>query len=161
MGYIYDPEVAQQAAMAGVGATISCRLGGKTDPLHGQPLELEAYVKTISDGTFINHSPMGGGNTSRIGLSACLQVGNVNIVVGSIRTQPMDDGVFRIAGLRWDLLRIVGVKSSQHFKGWWAQRAGGIVACDPPGVHRADLTIFNFRNTNTNVFPLADVAWNE
>ena len=161
MGYIYDPEVAQQAAMAGVGATISCRLGGKTDPLHGQPLELEAYVKTISDGTFINHSPMGGGNTSRIGLSACLQVGNVNIVVGSIRTQPMDDGVFRIVGLRWDLLRIVGVKSSQHFKGWWAKRAGGIVACDPPGVHCADLTTFCFQNTNTQAFPLRDVIRTE
>ena len=159
MGYIYDPEVAQQAAKAGVGATISCRLGGKTDPLHGQPLELEAYVKTISDGTFINHSPMGGGNTSRIGLTACLQVGNVSIVVGSIRTQPMDDGVFRVAGLRWDLLSIVGIKSSQHFKGWWAQRAGGIVACDPPGVHSADLQAFRFQNANQNAFPLKDAAW--
>jgi microcystin degradation protein MlrC len=159
MGYIYDPEVAQQAARAGVGATISCRLGGKTDPLHGEPLVLEAYVKTISDGTFINHSPMGGGNTSRIGLCACLVVGNVSIVVGSIRTQPMDDGVFRIAGLRWDLLRIVGIKSSQHFKGWWAQRAGGIVACDPPGVHCANLRCFRFKNTNTEAYPLEDIIW--
>jgi microcystin degradation protein MlrC len=159
MGYIYDPEVAQQAATAGVGATIHCRLGGKTDPLHGQPLALEAYVKTISDGTFINYSPMGGGNTSRIGLCACLQVGNVSIVVGSIRTQPMDDGVFRVAGLRWDLLSVVGIKSSQHFKGWWAQRAGGIVACDPPGVHSADLRAFPFQNADQNAFPLKDPAW--
>ena len=159
MGYIYDPEVALQAAKAGVGATISCRLGGKTDPLHGQPLELEAYVKTISDGTFINHSPMGGGNTSRIGLCACLQVGNVSIVVGSIRTQPMDDGVFRVAGLRWDLLKIVGIKSSQHFKGWWAERSAGIIPCDPPGVHSADLRAFQFQHTNTSAFPLKDAAW--
>lgn len=154
MGYIYDPEVALQAAKAGVGATISCRLGGKMDDLHGEPLEITAYVKTLSDGTFINHSPMGGGNTSCIGLAACLQVGNVSIVVGSNRTQPMDDGVFRIAGLRWDLLRIVGIKSSQHFKGWWAQRAGGIIACDPPGVHCADLTAFQFRFANTSYCPL-------
>lgn len=160
MGYMYDPEVAQQAAKAGVGATISCRLGGKMDNLHGEPLSLEAYVKTVSDGTFINHSPMGGGNTSRIGLCVCLVVGNVSIVVGSIRTQPMDDGVFRVAGLRWDLLRIVGIKSSQHFKGWWASRAGGIIACDPPGVHCADLTVFDFQNTNTKAFPLEDVTWN-
>ena len=160
MGYMYDPEVAQQAAKAGVGATISCRLGGKMDNLHGEPLSLEAYVKTVSDGTFINHSPMGGGNTSRIGLCACLVVGNVSIVVGSLRTQPMDDGVFRVAGLRWDLLRIVGIKSSQHFKGWWASRADGIIACDPPGVHCANLTVFDFQNTNTKAFPLEDVTWN-
>ena len=109
-----------------------------------------------SDGEFVNHSPMGGGNVSRIGLTACLQVGNVSIVVGSKRTQPMDDGVFRIAGLRWDLLTIIGIKSSQHFKGWWAQRAGGIVACDPPGVHCADLRTFCFQHTNTDAFPLAE-----
>ena len=160
MGYIYDPEVVQQAVKAGVGATISCQLGGKTDPLHGEPLTLTAYVKAISDGTFINHSPMGGGNTSRIGLCVCLVVGNVSIVVGSIRTQPMDDGVFRVVGLRWDLLRIVGIKSSQHFKGWWADRSGGIVACDPPGVHCADLTVFHFQNTNTTAFPLENADWN-
>ena len=159
MGYIYDPEVARQAADAGVGATITCRLGGKMDDLHGAPLELEAYVKTVSDGTFINHSPMGGGNTSRIGLAVCLVVGNVSIVVGSTRTQPMDDGVFRVAGLRWDLLRIIGIKSSQHFKGWWAQRAGGIIACDPPGVHCADLTGFDFRFTNTAYYPLSAPVW--
>ena len=159
MGFIYDPEVVQQAVKAGVGATISCRLGGKMDTLHGEPLELVAYVKTISDGEFINYSPMGGGNRSTIGVAVCLVVGNVNIVVGSNRTQPMDDGVFRVAGLRWDLLQIVGIKSSQHFKGWWAQRAGGIVSCDPPGIHCADLRTFRFEHTDTNAFPLADVTW--
>lgn len=158
IGFIYDPEVVQQAVKAGVGATISCRLGGKMDDLHGKPLELEAYVKTISDGKFINYSPMGGGNNSCIGVSVCLVVGNVSIVVGSNRIQPMDDGVFRVVGLRWDLLRIVGIKSSQHFKGWWAQRSGGIVACNPPGIHCADLRTFRFENADTNAFPLTDVS---
>ena len=159
MGYIYDPEVVQQAIKAGIGATISCRLGGKVDGLHGEPLEIEAYVKTISDGKFINYSPMGGGNISSISACVCLVVDNVSIVVGSSRTQPMDDGVFRVVGLRWDLLQIVGIKSSQHFKGWWADHASGIVACDPPGINCADLRGFQFEHTNTNAFPLADVSW--
>ena len=154
MGYIYDTEVAKQAADAGIGATISCRLGGKTDPLHGEPLELTALVEHISDGVFINHSPMGGGNTSRIGLTACLKTGNVRIVVGSVRTQPMDDGVFRVAGIPWEQLQMVGIKSSQHFKGWWAERSSGIVPCDPPGVHSADLTAFRFRFADTTYYPL-------
>ena len=160
MGYIYDPQVAKQAAAAGVGATIDCVLGAKTDKLHGEPLELKgAYVKLISDGVWINQSPMGGGGRSNIGLTACLQVGNVSIVVASNRSQPMDDGALRVAGMRWDLLKYVGVKSSQHFKGWWLERAGGIVPCDSPGIHCADLKIFNFENTNTTYFPLGDPSW--
>ena len=160
MGYIYDPKVAKQAAAAGVGATIDCMLGAKMDKLHGEPVQLKgAYVKLISDGKWINQSPMGGGGLTNIGLTACLEVGNVSIVVASNRIQPMDDGALRVAGLRWDLLKYVGVKSSQHFKGWWQERAGGIVPCDSPGIHCADLKVFDFKNTHTDYFPLGNPDW--
>lgn len=160
--YIWDPEVAQLAAKAGIGAKINCKLGGKADDLHGGPITLtNAYVKSIFDGIGVNYSPMGAGSIRSMGLSVCLVVGNVSIVVGSLRTQPMDDVAFRLAGLRYDLLRIAALKSSQHFKGWWAERAGGIVPCDSPGIHCADLTVFDFKNTNTAYYPLQDAQWTE
>ena len=81
-GSIHDPEVAAMAAKAGVGAKITCKLGGKTDNLHGEPIELtDAYVKCISDGKFLGLSPMGGGSICNAGLTALLVVGNVNIIV--------------------------------------------------------------------------------
>lgn len=159
-GYIFDPEVAQQAAKAGVGATISCRLGGKMDSHHGEPIELkEAYVKAISDGTYVNQSSKGGGNTVRLGLSVNLVVGNVNIVVASGRTQAMDDGPLRMVGVSRDLVKIVAVKSSQHFKAWWTDRSRGIVSCDSPGIHSSDLTVFDFKHSNPNYFPFVDAVW--
>lgn len=159
-GYIYDPEVAAQAAKAGVGATIDCVLGGKKDNLHGEPLELKgAYVRLISDGTWINQSVVYGGNRYCLGITACLVVGNVFIIVGSNRTQPMDDGMLRVAGLRWDLMKYVALKSAHHFKGWWQERAAGIVPCDSPGIMCADLRVFNFENTHTDYFPLGDPDW--
>ena len=156
---IHDPEVAQQAAQAGVGATIHCALGGKLDNLHGKPLVLDAYVRCLSDGQYTQFSPMGYGASRVAGLTALLVVGNVNIVVTSIRGQAMDDGLLRIAGLRHDLMRYVAVKSSQHFKGWWAQRCSGIVPCDSPGIHCADLHVFDFQHTDTSYFPLQDATW--
>lgn len=159
-GSIHDPEVAALAEKAGVGAKITCKLGGKTDTLHGEPIVLtDAYVKCISDGKFLGLSPMGGGGICNAGLTALLVVGNVNIVVTSIRGQAMDDGFFRVVGLRHDLLRYVAVKSSQHFKGWWKHYCSGIVACDSPGIHCADLRVFDFKHTHTDYFPLADAAW--
>jgi len=159
-GSIHDPQVAQLAARAGVGATISCMLGGKTDNLHGEPIALtDAYVKCVSDGRYLVLSPMGGGSIRNAGLTVLLVVGNVNIVVSSIRGQAMDDGLFRVVGLRHDLLRYAAVKSSQHFKGWWKDNCSGIVACDSPGIHCADLHVFDFKYTNTNYFPLADARW--
>ena len=159
-GSIHDPEVAAMAAKAGVGAKLTCQLGGKTDSLHGEPIQLtDAYVKCISDGRFLGLSPMGGGGICSAGLTALLVVGNVNIVVTSTRGQAMDDGFFRVVGLRHDLLRYVAVKSSQHFKGWWKDYSSGIVPCDSPGIHCADLHVFDFKFTNTGYFPLADARW--
>jgi len=161
-GSIYDPEVAKLAVEAGVGAKINCKLGGKMDNLHGEPIELkDAYVKCVSDGIVVNYSPKGGGDTYYLGLSACLVVGNVEISVTSGRAQAMDDGLLRMVGISKDLTKIVAVKSSQHFRAWWESRCRGIVPCDSPGIHCADLKTFDFKFANTSYFPLADAQWNE
>ena len=159
-GGIYDPEVARLAAAEGVGATINCKLGGKLDRLHGEPIELtNAYVKCISDGKYLGLSPMGGGSVKHAGLTVLLVVGNVSIVVISARAQAMDDGYFRLVGLRHDLLKYAAIKSAQHFKGWWMERCSGIVPCDSPGIHCADLRVFDFKHTNTAYFPLENAVW--
>jgi microcystin degradation protein MlrC len=160
--FIYDPEVVQQAMAAGVGATISCRLGGKTDNFHGEPIELtNATVRCISDGHFVRQSLMGFGGQNSLGPTVCLQVGNVEIAVASVRTQVFDEGPFVTAGITWRNKRLVALKSAQHFKGWWADKVKGIVACDAPGVGSADLRTFRFRHANTNYYPLGDAQWSE
>lgn len=158
---IYDPEVAAQAAGAGVGATITCLLGGKTDNLHGEPIHLEnAYVKCISDGRVIRKSDMGKGAVTNYGVTVCLEAGNVSIVVVSdVRTQTFDDGPFRMAGVEWEDKRIIALKSAQHFKAYWQDKVKGIVPCESPGVLSADLTTFDFKYTNTEQYPFKDVQW--
>ncbi|MBE6962205.1 MAG: M81 family metallopeptidase [Ruminococcaceae bacterium] len=159
-GFILDPEVVQQAIAAGVGSRIDCLLGGKTDDLHGEPVALkDAYVKTISDGTYINQNPMGYGGRRNMGATVLLQVGNVSIVVGTVRQQTLDDGPFRIVGIDWQEMRILALKSAQHFKGWWTGRAKTIIPCESPGIQSADLTVFDFKHVNTSYFPLGDPEW--
>ena len=72
------------AHAAGVGATINARIGGKTDPDQlGAPIEVEAYVKSVTDGRFITQSPMGRGSLQDLGRMARLIVGGIDILVGS------------------------------------------------------------------------------
>lgn len=158
-GHICDPEVAQMAARAGVGSTISCLLGAKTDKLHGEPIEIkDAYVKAICDGRFINCSPMGGGGETNLRLSVRLIVGNVNIVVTSLPRQTMCKGPFEMVGINYQEMRFLGLKSSQHFKGWWKDHAA-IVTCDPPGIHCGDLNTFDFVYPHPDHFPFSDPQW--
>jgi len=158
---IYDPEVVELAVKAGVGGRITCDLGAKTDCLHGTPIHLEnAYVKCISDGRVVRKSDLGRGARSCYGLTVCLEVGNVSIVVVSaFRTQTFDDGPFRMAGLEWEDKQIVALKSAQHFKAYWHDKVKGIVPCESPGVMSADLATFAFKYTNTEQYPMKDVQW--
>lgn len=155
--YISDPEVAQQAAKAGVGAKISCVLGGKRDAYHGEPIRLtDAYVKCVSDGYFVRKNPMGKGTKDCMGTTVCLQVGNVSIVVASSRFQGYDDGVFYTAGIDWTQMQILAIKSAQHFKGFWADRPVTIIPCDSPGIQTADLTQLPMEHVDRSYYPLGN-----
>lgn len=47
-----DSNAVNQADAAGAGATLTLRVGGKTDSLHGPPLEAEFRVRQLNDGRF-------------------------------------------------------------------------------------------------------------
>ncbi len=157
-GFIYDPQVARQAVEAGVGSRIDCILGGKSDSLHGEPLHLkDAYVKCISDGRFIQKNPMGKGDRCNWGPMVLLVVGNVKIVVACDRTQTKDDAPFYLVGIDWRSERILALKSSHHFRGWWQDQVETIITCDSPGVHSADLSSFDFKHLNREYFPFRNI----
>lgn len=159
---IYDPQVVQQALQAGIGGRISCLLGGKTDELHGKPIQLtDALVVAESDGRVVCKSIMGQGAVNSFGKTVCLQVGNVHIIVVSVRCQPKDDGLMEGVGMDCAKQRVIGLKSSQHFKAWWVEHAQQILVCDPPGIHSSDLESFTFKHGGVGVYPLTDAQWNE
>ena len=86
-------------------------------------------------------------------------MGNVSIVVASFRTQTFDDGPFMAAGVDWSQKKILALKSSQHFKGWWKDQVPCIIPCDSPGLQSADLSTFTFRMAHADYFPLGDPRW--
>ena len=144
-GFIYDPEVAQQAHDAAPGSTIEVRLGGKHDELHGAPLEVSAYVKTLSDGRFVHTSPMLAGVRANYGPMARLQIGTnrgVDVLVGSARSQVFDAEVFALHGIDVTACDLVVLKSSQHFRAGFTDLATDILTADSPGL--TTLRVENF-----------------
>jgi len=159
-GFIFDPEVAELAKKAGVGSYISCKLGGKTDSFHGEPIVLtDAYVKSVSDGSFIRKNPMGFGGKNSLGTTACLVAGNVQIVVASFRTQTFDEGPFTAGCVDWEVLDLIALKSAQHFKGWWQDKVQTIIPCESPGLQTANLTLLDFNHADTTYYPLGNPTW--
>lgn len=157
-GFIYDPEVAALAHEKGVGSTIHVRLGGKTDQLHGAPIELTAYVKALTDGSFITSSPMGKGSPIHLGKSARLQANGVDILVCSVKTQVLDEQVFLLHGIDVTKYKIVSLKSSQHFRASFEPIAAQIITVDSPGLTTLQFTSFDYKRLNRPVYPLDSVT---
>ena len=157
-GFMYDPETAAQAHAAGVGSTIDIRLGGKTEELHGEPIETRAYVKALTDGRFIQQSPMGRGGKVDLGKMARLVIGGIDVLVSSIRTQTLDDEVFRLHGIDVTRYKIVAIKSSNHFRAGFEPISHAIIRADTPGLVSADLTTFDYKRLQRPIWPLDDNA---
>lgn len=159
-GFMYDPQVAERAHEAGVGATIDIRLGGRTDPRHGEPIEARAYVKCLTDGKFIQQSPMGQGARVDWGKSARLVIGGVDVIVCSVRSQTLDPEIFLLHGIDVRRYKIVALKSSAHFRAAFEPVAHRIIQADTPGVNSVDLSTFEYHRLNRPVWPLdEDTQW--
>ena len=92
---INDASVVDQARQAGVGATISVSLGGKQGRFQGEPLRVNAYVKAITDGRFINRAgSMFEGVRFDLGAMCRLLIQGVDVIVASRAEQIYDEEPF-------------------------------------------------------------------
>jgi microcystin degradation protein MlrC len=138
-----------------VGDRISLLLGGKTGPLHGDPLYIEdAVIISLSDGEHISASPIDAGVPHSIGLSARVRTGNVEIIIGSKLTQTFDDRPFLTTGADVEQYRYVCLKSAHHFHAFFDSRAGEIIPCDTRGITSGNLSAFDYKYVIRPIYPL-------
>ena len=142
LGLLYDPEAARMACEAGVGAQIECSLGkavpifsgGLSDP----PLQGRFTVRAISDGRCRLLGPMMKGSTIQTGPSACLEIEGIYIAVASGKMQMLDRELFRAVGIHPEHMKIVVVKSSNHFRADFTPIASHVLVAKAPGPMAAD-----------------------
>lgn len=159
VGVLNDPAVVEIASQAGPGATIDVRLGGKVSSRHGEPVDVRAYVKSIGDGRF-RLQAMWKGRQVDMGAMARLQVGGVDVLVGSKRHQVFDPEVFAVNGIDVTRCTVVGVKSSVHFRAGFADVAAAILSANSPGLSSARVADFERPRAGRRLYPLdRDVAY--
>ena len=161
MGPMYDPEVAEYLHTCNVGDRVSIRLGGKTMALAGAPLEIEdAEILNLCEGNFISEAPINKGLPMSYGKSARLRKGNVEFIVVSVRYQILDEGPFRMTGADLKDYRIVGLKSMNHFRGYFTSRAAAIISADTPGARPGNILLYPYEHVQRPIYPLdRDTQW--
>ncbi|MER8849635.1 M81 family metallopeptidase [Mesorhizobium australicum] len=154
-GFICDPEIAFLAHEVGVGGEVTGLLGGKTDKIHGTPIELRnARVCALSDGNATYVSPMMEGLAVCYGKTARLRIGNVDIIVTEHANAAYDDRPFLITGADIAQYEIVCIKGTNHFRAFFDPRAKAVVATDPPGVTSKNFGSFNYQKVRRPIYPI-------
>jgi microcystin degradation protein MlrC len=156
-GPICDPASVGRIIEAGTAASVTLALGGKIDMpqigLAGKPFTLTGKVTRITDGEFVVTGPMATGTRVRMGRTAVLDTGAMQIVVAERRSEPFDLGVFTHCGIDPRRKRYVLIKSRQHFRAGFEPIARHIVMCDGDGVTSSDLRLFTYRNRRRPLYP--------
>jgi len=156
-GYIVDGEAVEEIFRHKVGERVSLKLGGKTEKIYGEPLDIrDALICSMGDGKFRHTTPTNLGLPANLGKCARIRVGNVDIIVGTMRNQTFDDRPFFVTGADINEYRYIGLKSAQHFRAYFAPRAAAIFPTDPPGTNTNDLSQFDYRHIRRPIFPLDD-----
>jgi microcystin degradation protein MlrC len=137
-GVIYDPPSARAAHQAGVGATVTLALGGKSGIPGDAPYKETFVVEKLSDGNFVAPGPYYGGRDMEMGRSACLRIGDVRVVVASHKAQLADQSMYRFVGIEPTEQAILVNKSSVHFRADFEPIAEKLLICAAPGAMPAD-----------------------
>jgi microcystin degradation protein MlrC len=122
-GFYWDPIAVKFCMEAGLGATFNLRLGGKTGPTSGDPVDLRVTVRGLAD----NVTQRFGEAPVNLGPSAWVSAEGVDLVLNTLRTQVFHPEGFTKLGLDLSQRKIVVVKSTQHFHAGFAPIAKAIL----------------------------------
>ncbi|MDB5773664.1 MAG: microcystin degradation protein MlrC, partial [Burkholderia sp.] len=155
---IYDPQSAEMAAQAGIGANVTLKLGGRAKmPAlreESHPIEVSGKVKFVFDGLYRNHGPMYKGVLNDTGVTVVLDTGKVEIVIISQHQEPFDLSCLHSAGIDPLKKRYVILKSRVHWRAGFGNLAREVVECDGLGVTTSDYGQVTFKNVRRPIYPL-------
>ena len=154
MGPVLDTAAAAACHRHQVGDRFRLCVGGHSQAIYGDPLDVEVELLALSDGEFTCVSPVHRGAQMHYGPSARLKCGNVEFIVVSNRFQVYDDRPYLMTGADMKDYSIVGLKSSNHFRAYFKDTADAIIGADTPSMFPGDLHKLDYKKIMRPVYPL-------
>jgi microcystin degradation protein MlrC len=153
-GLLVDAEAAKKAHELGVGFSSVFRMGGRSSIPGDSPIEGEFTVEQLADGKFTCTGPMFKGFRMTLGNMALLRskaAPGVRVVIASRKVQAADQEMFRHLGVEPRKSRILGLKSSVHFRADFEPIAKEVLVVKSPGPALADPTEFKWTRLRKGV----------
>ena len=159
---ISDPEVVRQVEGTRAGGRLSLRIGGKTDDLHGLPLEARFTVVSLHEGRFVETERRHGGfETMDQGRTAVLRTERgLTVMVTSRRVPPFSLVQLTSCGLDPASFNLLVAKGVHAPAAAYETVCRELVRVNTPGVTCADMTRLEYEHRRRPMFPFErDTEW--
>ncbi|MBV9558401.1 MAG: M81 family metallopeptidase, partial [Pseudolabrys sp.] len=151
VGIIWDPDAVRRAAAAGPGASLRLEIGGRHGAMSGPSFIAHVRVLGVADDVdqdaYFERAGWGAG-------AAAVEADGVVILLSGVRRQFVDPNAFRQFGVDPTMLKLVVVKSMQHFHERFAPIAADILYARTPGSVSQDFEGLPYRSVRGPIWPL-------
>jgi microcystin degradation protein MlrC len=147
---IADHDAVAQCVAAGLGASVSLTIGGKTDEHHGRPLRFSGQVRNLTNGAFElenkrSHLASMLGSHADMGPCAVVESDQAVILLSSRKMPPMDLGQMHSQGVRPEDATYVLVKAAVSHRDAYGPMARASFNVDSAGLCTSNLTRLRYR----------------
>ena len=150
VAYFWDPVAVRIAVEAGEGQNILIRVGRKTGPSSGMPVDLQCTVQAIKE----EASQTFGDTKTPMGTAVWLRGhAGVDVILTSKRTQVFHPDGMTCLGIDPNTFKGIVVKSSQHFYAGFEPIAEEIGYINAPGDIPPDFANINFTKLSNPFWP--------
>lgn len=150
---VVDPDAVEKAIRAGVGNSVTLRVGGKLDPDYATPVRVTGRVKLISDGEFRYKGRVYTGRLVQMGRAVVLSVGRIRLLISRRPVPTTDPELYRSHGIEPRDMKLVLVKSPLGMRTEYEPIARAIIIVNSPGCCSPDLTSLPFVRMPRPMYP--------
>jgi len=149
-GPIWDPAAIETCFQLGVGSRSFLRIGGKSEPQSGPPLDIDAEITFLKRDCWQENDGMA---EVFIGDVAVLKCQGVDIVLTSRRTNVYSPGFFLSHGITLDDKQVIGVKNLFKHTDVFADLVSKQYYVATPGVSQPDFSKLEYKKIPRPIWP--------
>ena len=150
VGPIWDPVAVRLCFDAGIGAVFPLRLGGKTGPQSGVPVDAMVEVIGLATDAWQSFGP----TSVPVGDCAGVRIGGVEVVLITKRTQAFVPQLFTNVGIDALSKSVLVVKSTNHFMAGFGPIAKRVLYVDSDAPLSRDYRRIAYKKVNRPIWPL-------
>jgi microcystin degradation protein MlrC len=154
---VVSPHAAAVAAAAGIGSEVELFIGAEIDKKWGPPVKIKGHVLKVSDGEFIYQGGVWDGASGRMGATAVVRVGAIDIVIATFPTYEWRDEQYRSLGLDPAEYQLIVVKNPMNYFMTYSPIADYFYVIDSPGPTPATCKSLVYTKMQRPFFPFDDL----